>query len=159
MNVKSIVAHIKGMRERDGLDEIIKAAEARDSHLAQLEAEGRWRRAWSKFSHLKPGSIVFLHAKPTGRNEAMFGVGLKVKKVLPRKKEIVVETIQPVRYHDLVPMKGASNRGKYLKPERFGYFSETLTAMMCDSYKLSDEPTVAAFGNAVHGEVMERKVR
>lgn len=143
MTPKSIVEHIKGMRSREDLDAIVKAAEARDKRLADLEAEERWKRVWAKYSHLKVGKIVFLHAKPEGRNEVLYGVGLKVKKVRPRAKEIDVQAITPVR------PKGAAVPG---------FMTVTLTAMMCEAYKLSEEPTVAAFDNALVGETTKRTV-
>jgi hypothetical protein len=134
MTPKSIVAHIEGMRSREDLDAIIKAAESRDKRLANLEADERWRRVWAKYSHLKPGITVFLHSKPQGKNAFLYEQPLKVRQMKPRSKEIVVQAL----------LAGTK---------------VTHTAMMCDAYKLSEEPTVVAFDNALVGEISSRKGR
>lgn len=136
MNVKQIVAYISNMRSRDELSTIINTAEARDSRLSSIEGEERRKRAWSKVSHIRKGSIVFAHKKPEGKYAVLYGVGLKVLQVKPRAKEILVCTIQGERK------------------------TCTLTALMCDTFKISEEPTVAAFDNALVGDApIERKVK
>lgn len=139
MTPKQIVTHIKTMRDRDALSEIIDAAEARDQHLSNIESDERRKRAWSHFSHLRKGDTVFVHEKPSGTNAALYGQPLTVVDVKPKLKEIVV-------------VKAAAARGEKVKVK--------LTALMALSYKLSEEPTSAAFANSlVPEDTTDRTVR
>lgn len=138
MTPKQIIDAIRGMRDRESLSDIINAAEARDSHLSSLESEDRRKRAWAKFSHLKRGDLVFVHEKPSGTNAWMYGEALRVREVKPRNKEIVVQ----------------------INARFKGDKTAKLSALMCLAYKLSEDPTVAAFDNALGGdEVSSRKVK
>lgn len=118
---------IEGIKDRHHLSIIIGAAEKRDAHLASLESLERQKRLWSKFSHIKKGDFVFAHAKPTGRNEWLWGKQLTVTKVQPRAK--------------IVEVRG-DKRGVGVK----------LTAFMLDAYKVSLTPTAEAFNNALAGD-------
>jgi hypothetical protein len=125
---------IKDMRSRKNLAILIHAAEARDSHLAKLEAADRAKRLWAKFSHIKVGDTVFTHKDAEGKYTGLNGSGLRVRQVKPRVKEIVV-----------TPLRGSANY--------------TLTVHMLDTWKVSLEPTAKAFDNALVGDISQRRAR
>lgn len=125
MNAKQIIEAIRGMRERETLTAIIDAAEARDCHLSGLESDERRKRHWAKFSHLRKGDTVFIHVKPAHeRYRVLFGVPLYVKKVMPRKKEIVIDS---------------------------GIATVPMTVQMMSTFKLSEEPTGEALEHVLKG--------
>jgi len=129
MNKDKIIDAIAGMRERDALTAIIDAAEARDSHLSRLESDERRKRSWAKFSHLRAGDTVFIHKAPLKdtRYVWMWGKPLTIKAIMPRKKELVIRGDQ---------------RGKGI----------ALTALVADSFGLSEVPTSEALEHVLKGE-------
>lgn len=146
--LNKLLEMIRGVRDRQSLTDIIHAAEIRDGHLAKLEAEEREKRLWATYgSHLKVGDTVFTHVEPGGKrrgkndgfrpNEYKFlhHVGLRVRKVKPRSKEVVV-----------VPIQGPAK----------GHAFE-LTAHMLATWKVSLDPTAESFGNALTDEVQQRR--
>jgi hypothetical protein len=133
MAYNQIIAAIKAMRDRESLSTIISAAEARDSHLANIETELRRKRLWAKFSHIKVGDSVFVHKQPEGKLAWLWGKQLVVKQVKPRVKEIVI--------------RGGSHGSDV-----------ALTAFMMDAYKLSLTPTTAAFAHALKGDDSENEM-
>lgn len=126
---------VKSMNNRRNLAIIISAAEARDNHLSNLESDERRKRLWAKFSHVRKGDSVFVHAKPQGKNEWLWGKQLTVIDVKPRAK--------------LIKVRG-DKRG----------VGVDLTPFMLDAYKVSLEPTAESFSNALNGDddVVARKV-
>lgn len=130
MTPKQVIAAIGGMRDREALSQIIWAAEARDNHLSSIESDERRKRAWSHFSHLRKGDIVFVHKEPGGAMKWLYGRPLRVKRMKPRVKEIVIA--------------GPSLRNK---GERAEY---ALSALVALDLKLSEVATSDALANSLN---------
>lgn len=136
MSPKKIIEHIAVMRNRDDLAAIIKAAEARDNRLSNIESDERRKRLFAKFSHLRKGDLVFIHTRvETPRKySALYGETLKVIQVKPRSKEIVV---------GITPLNKAYQ----------GQRRVVLTAHTADALGLSERPSASAVTKAVVGEI------
>ena len=140
MNLKKLLIRIRGMKDRDGLSQIINAAEARDSILSNIEGKRTRNAMWEKVMKLglKKGDTVFIHvgAREVGtkgqgstkvfsskKHENLWGRPLTIKSIKPRNKEIEVQIM--------------------------GLGQTKLSPFECASLKLSTEPSAAALANSL----------
>lgn len=132
MKLDSILAHIRSMRDRKGISQIINAAEARDSKLSTIDSARERARLWAKFVKLgiKKGDTVFVHTKTglghSAKHSNVWASPLTVLAIKPRNKEIRVQ----------IAGKGEC----------------ALSVYEIDKWKLSLEPTPEALSNSLRQE-------
>jgi len=133
MKLNTIITHIRSMRDRDGLEQIANAAEARALKLSNIEGKKERARLWKKVERLglHAGDMVFIHVAPDAQSSRqhakLWGQPLTVREVRPRSKAVVVRAPGSTLDHSLSPFT-------------------------CERLKLSKEPHPEALANALRKE-------
>lgn len=122
MNTGKLIATISGIRDRKVLNQIIHAAEKRDSKLASEEYAKKVSAMWERYKHIKAGDLVFTHTPPLmkgfrkrrpdgkydvrfipihGQYAELWGKPLTVKAVYPRNRSIIVRIAGNMKDYEL----------------------------------------------------------
>lgn len=140
MKPTKIITYIKTSRDRDNLQAIINAAEARDAILSNIEGKIRRKEMWKTVEKLglKKGDTVFIHAGPTDKSDARGNGGFTSKK----HANLWAETLT---------VKGVKTRNKEIVVSVNRIGDVVLSPFECASLKLSPLPTPEALAKALEG--------
>lgn len=155
MNLTSILAHIKNMKDREGLVKIINAAESRSLLLSNLDRERRRKQLWTKVRALGlvKGDMVFVHAQPETRKKIVRENYTKPNGQLGWKK--VERTSGLSGQHFILwgkplTVMDIKTRNKEIVVRVPGStIDHILSPFTCVSLKLSKEPSTEAFAKGL----------
>lgn len=162
MTLTTILAAIRGMKNRDGLSQIIHAAEARDSKLSNIENDKERNRLWSKIEalDLKVGDMVFIHTEPKSVTKQV-----RERITKPNGKpgwRKVAQTFAPSGQHTKLwalplTVHEVKPRAKEVVVRVPGStVDHRLSPHTCERLKLSKEPTAAALSAGLKDSTFSR---